>query len=88
MINSRTYIKLIIQSDVVGECVCVEQPLEVIGQVSGPDLSNATRQRLQDGVVNEDVLVLRLDHAGTTCSHECDIAEYIDTVFLLRHVQH
>lgn len=53
-----SYFELVVKSSVVGEGVGIQQPLEMIWEVSGPYLGYTTSQGFQDRVVYKYILIL------------------------------
>lgn len=62
--------------------------LDVAVEVSGRDLCVSTGGGLQQGLVDEDVLVLRLHHVVPLGSHACDVAINVYSLLMFHPLQH
>lgn len=66
----------------------LRQPLDVGVQVPGGDLGVPAGHGLQQRIVNEDVLVLRLDHVVPLRAHQRDVAIDIEGLLMLDTLRH
>lgn len=66
----------------------LRQPLDVGVQVPGGDLGVAAGHGLQQRIVNEDVLVLGLDHVVPLGTHQCDVTVDVDGLLVLDSLCH
>ena len=66
----------------------LRQPLDVGVQVPGGDLGVPAGHGLQQRVMNEDVLVLRLDHVVPLGAHQRDMAVDVDGLLVLDSLRH
>lgn len=64
------------------------QPLDVGVQVPGRDLSVPARYRLQQSIVDEDVLIFCLDHVVPLGAHQRDVAVNVDGFLVLDALRH
>lgn len=64
------------------------QPLYVGVQVSGRDLGVPTGHSLEQCVVDEDVLVLRLNHVVPLGAHQRHMAVDVNGLFMLDSLRH
>lgn len=66
----------------------LRQPLDVGVQVPSGDLSVPTGHGLQKCIMNEDVLVLCLDHIVPLGAHQRDVAVDVDGLLMLDSLRH
>lgn len=66
----------------------LRQPLDVGVQVPGGDLGVAAGHGLQQRIVNEDVLVLGLDHVVPLGTHQRDVAVDVEGLLVLDSLRH
>lgn len=66
----------------------LRQPLDVGVQIPSGDFSVPAGHGLQQCVVNEDVLVLRLDHVVPLGAHERDMAVDVNSLLMLDSFRH
>ncbi len=64
------------------------QSLDVRVQVPGGNLCVSAGHSLQERIVNEDVLVLRLDHVVPLGAHQRDVAIDVDGLLMLDSLRH
>lgn len=66
----------------------LRQPLDVRVKVPGRDFGVPAGHSLQQRVMNEDVLVLRLDHVVPLGAHQRDVAVHVHRLLLLDPLGH
>lgn len=66
----------------------LRQPLDVGVQVPRRDLCVPAGHGLQQCVMNEDVLVLRLDHVVPLGAHQCHMAVDVEGLLVLDSLRH
>lgn len=67
---------------------CLHQLLDVIVQIPGSHFCVPTDYGLEDGIVDEDVLILRLNHVISLCPQTSHMPIDIDCLLVLHPLQH